>query len=171
MSKKRKRNREHGETGNPRAGRGFLFVAVGVGIVALVVLALRSSQSPGTNPGLPTEQSSTNVAAAATEPRPVFQKLLGKWVRPDGGYIIDIKVADDAGKLEVSYFNPNPIHVARAEASGQGSMIKVFIELRDVNYPGSTYTLAYDPASDELKGIYFQAVQQQQYEVFFQRMK
>jgi hypothetical protein len=171
MSKKRQLNRQRNETGKPPAGRGFLFVAVGVGIVALVVLALRASRSPGNNPTLPTEQSGTNAVAAAAESRPVFQKLVGKWVRPDGGYIIDIKVADNAGKLEVGYFNPNPIHVARAEASGQGSMIKVFIELRDVNYPGSTYTLAYDPASDELKGIYFQAVEQQQFEVFFQRMK
>jgi len=34
----------------------------------------------------------------------------------------------------------------------------VFIELRDVNYPGSTYSLTYEPASDQLKGIYYQAV-------------
>ena len=50
-------------------------------------------------------------------------------------------------------------------------MIKVFIELRDVNYPGSTYTLAYDSAADQLKGVYFQAVEQQQYEIRFERTK
>src|SRR6266436_4997873 len=133
MSKKRKRNPKRHETGKPPTGRGFLFVALGVGMVALVVLALKSGRTPGTNPGLATEQSGTNAVAATTEPRPVFQKLLGKWVRPDGGYVIEIKGADEAGKLVASYFNPNPIHVARAEASGQGSMIKVFIELRDVN--------------------------------------
>jgi hypothetical protein len=57
------------------------------------------------------------------------------------------------------------------EAFRDSAMKKVFIELRDVNYPGSTYTLAYDPASDELKGIYYQALQQQRFEVFFQRLK
>lgn len=68
-------------------------------------------------------------------------------------------------------FNPQPINVARAEASQDGETINVFVELRDVNYPGSTYTLVYEPASDRLKGIYFQAAWQQQYEVFFERLK
>ena len=48
---------------------------------------------------------------------------------------------------------------------------KFFIELRDVNYPGSTYTLTYDLASDQLKGIYFQAAEQQRFEVAFVRVK
>ena len=73
--------------------------------------------------------------------------------------------------MDAAYFNPKPIHVARAEASRSGAAIKVFIELRDVNYPGSTYTLTYEPGSDQLKGIYFQAVQQQSYEVVFVRLK
>ena len=49
--------------------------------------------------------------------------------------------------------------------------MKVFIELRDVNYPGSTYTLTYDPASDQLKGVYYQAVEKQRFPVAFVRMK
>jgi hypothetical protein len=49
--------------------------------------------------------------------------------------------------------------------------VKVFIELRDVNYPGSTYTLAYDPVSDQLKGDYFQAALRQTFDVFFTRVK
>jgi hypothetical protein len=49
--------------------------------------------------------------------------------------------------------------------------VKVFVELRDVNYPGSTYTLTYDPASDQLKGIYYQAVEQQRFPVAFFRAK
>ena len=69
------------------------------------------------------------------------------------------------------YFNPKSIHVAKAEASRDGDATKVFIELRDVNYPGSTYTLTYDPASDQLKGIYYQAAEQQRFPVIFMRMK
>ena len=49
--------------------------------------------------------------------------------------------------------------------------MKVFIELRDVNYPGSTYTLTYDPASDQLKGVYYQAVEKQRFPVAYVRMK
>jgi hypothetical protein len=43
--------------------------------------------------------------------------------------------------------------VAKAEAYQDSSATKVFLELRDVNYPGSTYTLTYNPASDQLQGI------------------
>ena len=72
--------------------------------------------------------------------------------------------------MEAAYFNPRPIHVARAEASRDGSATKIFVELRDVNYPGSTYTLIYEPTNDQLKGIYFQAALKQQFEVFFERL-
>ena len=91
--------------------------------------------------------------------------------RPDGGYILEIKRIADNGAMDAAYFNPKSIHVARAEASRDGEATKVFIELRDVNYPGSTYTLTYDPGSDQLKGIYYQAVEQQRFEVNFVRMK
>ena len=97
--------------------------------------------------------------------------LKGKWLRPDGGYVVEVRSVDDRGKMEASYSNPRPIHVAKAEASQDGPATKVFIELRDVNYPGSTYNLTYDPQSDQLKGIYYQAALQQQFEVFFVRMK
>ena len=59
---------------------------------------------------------------------------------------------------------------ARA-ASPEGAGLKVFIELQDVNYPGSTYTLIYDPLNDQFNGIYYQALQQQSFEVFFTRVK
>ena len=73
--------------------------------------------------------------------------------------------------MAAGYFNPKSIHVAQAEASREGGVMKVFIELRGVNYPGSTYTLTYDPASDQLKGVYYQAALQQRFEVVFVRMK
>jgi hypothetical protein len=100
-----------------------------------------------------------------------FQKLEGRWQRDDGGYIIDIRRAEAGGKLTAAYLNPRPINVARAEASMTGDVLKVFVELRDVNYPGSTYQLTYDPADDRLKGSYFQAALQETYEVAFARLK
>jgi hypothetical protein len=100
-----------------------------------------------------------------------FQTLNGRWVRPDGGYLLEIKDVDDSGKIDAIYLNPNPINIAKAEASRDGSTLKVFVELRAANYPGSNYTLTYDREHDRLRGIYFQAVQQQSFNVSFVRMK
>ena len=106
---------------------------------------------------------------AATAPG--VQKLKGKWLRPDGGYVVEVRSVENNGHMDVSYFNPRPIKVSKAEASQDGATTKVFLELRDVNYPGSTYALTYDPAGDQLKGIYYQAALQQRFEVVFVRMK
>jgi hypothetical protein len=73
--------------------------------------------------------------------------------------------------LDAGYLNPRPIHVSRAEASKEGSLTKVFIELQDVGYPGSTYNLVHDPGREALLGIYYQAQIGQRFEVVFVRMK
>jgi hypothetical protein len=114
--------------------------------------------------------NATNQPGPSAIPHPAFEKLKGKWLRPDGGYILEIRSIAPGGKLEAAYLNPRPINVARAEASQEGETAKVFIELRDVNYPGSTYTLTYDAASDRLNGIYFQAALKQNFDVSFSRM-
>lgn len=115
--------------------------------------------------------NATNLPGSAAAASAAFAKLPGKWLRPDGGYILEIRSVAPDGKLDAGYFNPQPIRVARAEASVAGERIKVFVELRDVNYPGSTYTLTYDPSQDQLTGDYFQAVARETYDVLFQRMK
>jgi len=100
-------------------------------------------------------------------PDPV--KLVGRWLRPDGGYILQLSAPSPDGRLQAEYFNPRPINVARAEWKHQEGYLGAFVELRAPNYPGSTYTLVYDPDRDLLVGIYFQAALQQQFEVFFER--
>ena len=100
-----------------------------------------------------------------------YQKLKGRWQRQDGGYILEIKSIAVSGAIDAGYFNPKSIHIGKAEASWDGDGTKVFIELRDVNYPGSTYSLAYDAESDRLKGIYYQAVERQRFPVAFARLK
>jgi hypothetical protein len=115
--------------------------------------------------------SPTNQPAAAPAPSPAFAKLKGKWLRPDGGYILEIRSVDPGGKMDAAYLNPRPINVAKAQATQEGAATKVFIELRDVNYPGSTYNLAYQAEGDKLTGIYYQAALQQQFEVVFVRAK
>ena len=100
-----------------------------------------------------------------------FQTLNGRWLRPDGGYVLEIRAVDPSGSIDAAYLNPRPINIAKAQATHDGSTAKVFVELRAPNYPGSTYTLTYDPKQDQLRGIYFQAVEQQNFNVFFIRMK
>ena len=78
---------------------------------------------------------------------------------------------DAGGKMTAAYFNPRPINVSQAEAALDGTTAKVFIELRDVNYPGATYHLTYDAEKDQLQGVYFQPALQQKFDVFFVRMK
>ena len=106
---------------------------------------------------------------AATAPG--VQMLKGTWLRPDGGYMLDVRDVDASSKMEAVYLNPRPIHVARAEATGDGAMLQVFVELRAPGYPGSTYTLRYEPQRDQLEGIYFQAALQQRFDVVSVRMK
>jgi uncharacterized protein (DUF2147 family) len=103
--------------------------------------------------------------------KPDFAALKGRWVRPDGGYVIEIRSVGAGGQMQAAYFNPNPINVSQAEAKQSGAAVTVFIELRGPGYPGSTYTLIYDPKSDLLKGVYHQAVLQQDFDVVFVRSR
>ena len=96
-------------------------------------------------------------------------KLVGNWLRPDGGYVIEILEVHEQGTLNARYLNPRPINIAKAEWKIEEDRLKVFILFDDVNYPGSTYTLDYFPDRDVMIGAYFQAIQQQTYGVEFIR--
>ena len=109
--------------------------------------------------------------SAGTGTKAAFDSLKGRWLRPDGGYVIDIRDVDATGKLAAGYFNPRPINVSQAKASREGDTTKVFVELRDVNYPGATYNLTYDPEKDQLRGVYYQPALRQSFDVVFIRMK
>ena len=100
-----------------------------------------------------------------------FDTLKGRWLRLDGGYVFEIRAVDPSGKIDAVYLNPKPINIGKAEATRDGSQLNVFVELRAPNYPGSTYTLTYDPKQDQLRGIYFQAALQQRFDINFVRMK
>lgn len=108
---------------------------------------------------------------AARQSEPAFAVLPGRWVRPDGGYVISIRSVGAEGKLDAAYANPKPLPFARAEASRDGKTLRLFFELRAGGYNGSTYTLTYDPANDLLKGVYYQAVVQQKFDVYFVRTR
>jgi hypothetical protein len=108
---------------------------------------------------------------AAAKPVPALEELRGRWLRDTGGYIIEIRSVGSGGKLDAAYFNPKSIHVGRAEAVQQGGAVRVSVELRDVNYPGSTYILTFDAKNDRLVGRYFQAVTGETFDVYFVRLK
>jgi hypothetical protein len=117
------------------------------------------------------EDSQAGKAAAAARAQTEFGALQGKWVRPDGGYVIDIKAIEAGGKLDASYANPRPLPFAVAQASREGANLTLFFELRAGGYNGSTYTLTYDPGKDILRGVYHQAVAGQRFDVYFVRVK
>jgi len=99
------------------------------------------------------------------------QRLEGQWVRPDGGYILELRDIKKDGSLIAAYFNPRPIKVFSAKWSREDGKINLFVELRDFNYPGSKYNLQYEPRADRLKGTYFQAVERQTFSIEFVRVE
>jgi uncharacterized protein (DUF2147 family) len=137
-------------------------------VVSLVVLAAAwaaagTAVAQGAAPGA-SGTKATDVAAASG-----FDKLKGTWVRPDGGYRIVIGSVGADGRIEAMYFNPNQLPFAKAQASMSGKQLRMMFELRAGGYDGSTYDLAYDPASDRLQGVYYQAVIKQKFDVYFVR--
>jgi hypothetical protein len=139
---------------------------VAFGLASAVVATLAGAWWIGTR------QSSAplSTAAMAANPEADLSMLRGRWRRSDGGYVLEIKAVAASGAMEAAYFNPKPIHVATARASETSGGRRVFVELRDANYPGSTYDLTYDPKDDRLKGVYFQAVARETYGVTFSRL-
>lgn len=150
------------------ANARILIVAGVLGLVIVCVLGLFKARSYSQTPFiLPADAPCPSV------PGPMmaeFEKLKGKWLRPDGGYVLEIRKLLQDNMLEAAYFNPSPIHVGKARLCKERGFVKVFVELQDVNYPGSTYTLIYDADNDQLCGVYYQATSQQEYQIVFERL-
>jgi hypothetical protein len=166
MSQSRKKVQSVRQAASAAVGRKlrrFITVLIVVAVVATVGFYWIKGRQAGTPPDI--------VPKDAATPAPAFEKLKGRWERPDGGYVIEVRNVEPGGMMKAAYFNPLPINVAKAEASQDGGVVHIFIELRDVNYPGSTYNLTYDPADDCLKGIYFQAAMGQTFDVYFVRLQ
>jgi hypothetical protein len=147
----------------PRLNR-VLWIAGGAAVLALVSALFVVF-------GLPSATATKPAVVPAQVDEVGAERLVGRWLRPDGGYILDIRGALPDGRLDAAYLNPRSINVSRAEWQREGRHLRVFIELRDVNYPGSTYTLRYVPDQDRLVGAYYQAAQRQSFDVEFVRQK
>jgi hypothetical protein len=126
-------------------------------LIAAVCLLAVMGLADGIASAQPTRQISPDMLA-----------IQGRWVRTDAPYVIELRHAE-GGSLQAAYYNPQPIHVARTELAEEEGLLQVMIELRDVNYPGSTYILAFDRAQDRLLGIYYHPASRQTFEVEFVR--
>ena len=173
---------QHGSRpANSTAGKkpvAVIAALIAVAALATAVLLLSGTKpAPGPTtapvPAQPVQTNAQPVVASAAEAAPTspFAPLLGRWLRPDGEYVIEIKSIEGNGEMRAGYFNPRPINVARAEAFQQDGKVKMYLELRDAGYPGSHYTLEYRKDTDQLMGVYFQAAVQESFEVLFVRMK
>jgi len=146
--------------------RGMIWAAAGLSAVALCAAAAyrfgraAMADSPGPAVG----------EAAPVAGRFDPAALLGRWQRPDGGYVIEVSRVLPEGRLEAKYFNPRPIRVSRAEVRQWDQVSGFYLELQDRGYPGSTYNLAYRPGQDCLAGWYYQAAIQETFEVMFKRV-
>jgi hypothetical protein len=145
-------------TPNPALARHLFIWFALIGIVAAIAWWLWPSPpapSPLARPG------ATTTAAD-------FQPLIGRWQRTDGDYLIEILSAAPDGKLDAKYYNPRPINVGKAMGVIDGGKLTALVELRDANYPGSTYRLRH--AGDRMTGEYFQATQGETFQVEFLRV-
>ena len=109
------------------------------------------------------------IYAAIPSALPDAQELLGKWLRQDGQYRLEIRSISPSGQADVGYFNPEPINVSQASISTAEKGLRLDVELQDEGYPGSSYSLFYDPKSGRLVGQYFQAQGNQKFGVSFSR--
>ena len=141
-----------------KTGRLFIVLVLAV----LLMTGIMGQAAEKASAGEPQKQSQ-----AQTD----FQRLEGRWVRPDGGYILELRGIKKDGSVTAAYYNPRPIKVYRAGLSWKEGRINVVVELRDINYPGSTYNLQYDAATDRLKGTYFQAVEKRTFNIEFLRTR
>jgi hypothetical protein len=141
-------------------------------LIILSLISILSCNQPSVKPK--SEVSPTlkdNSGTPSTAVKPDYNQLAGDYLRSDGVYTLKILSVSADGKLDAAYFNPNPIHVGKAEWVFKNNSFFIMVELRDVNYPGSKYTLQYFPSDRQLAGNYFQAVEKVNYDVVFVRKK
>lgn len=143
---------------------------VGYVVVAAAALVVGASSCQKAKPAASVEQTAPATAKATSPavPEPV-RKLLGRWMRADGGYVLELRNAELSGVLEAGYFNPKAIRVSRAIWMQGATGFQVVVELNDVGYPGATYVLSYDPLTDRLVGKYTQPAMQQSFDIEFVR--
>src|SRR5215203_2955029 len=74
--------------------------------LAPVVLFSSCKKAPAeaAKPAAAATEAPKAAAPATAVPEPV-RKLLGKWLRADGGYVLELRGAELSGVLQAAYFN------------------------------------------------------------------
>ena len=158
-----------GQTGRrvPLLLPGAMLVLV-LGGIAVGVWAMNRPGSGSGTVAAPAPAASTTRPAIPAEVR---QRLVGRWLRPDGGYVMTIKSIGEDGTVDAAYNNPRAINVAKSRVAQEGGKTSLYIELRDRLYPGNYYTLTYDPAQDQFTGFYHHLGIGQTLDVSFERLR
>jgi len=115
--------------------------------------------------------SSFTIASNPQSNSSDYKDLIGYWIRPDGGYTLVINGVDDAGNMNAQYYNPKSINVAEAKASLESDRTNIYIEMQDVGYPGSSYSLTLDSEARRLVGTYYHAISKKNIQIYFVRGK
>ena len=126
--------------------------------------------SPALAQGRATVQYETRGVMLA-QTMPEFGKLIGRWVRTDGGYAIVIKSVDPGGKIDATYANPNRISVSKAEASVEGGRSGYSSSCAAPAIQGPPTRSHMSRQGDSLTGEYFQAAIRQKFDVVFLRAR
>jgi hypothetical protein len=120
MGKKHKGNRSGKEVTQKqpakRPSSAVAFIVLAAVVVACLGLWWRANHPGAARPSMVSGQAEAATQPAASD-KPDFAKLKGKWQRPDGGYVLEVRGVADDGKIDAAYLNPNPINVARAATS------------------------------------------------------
>lgn len=148
-----------------------LILTVVVAVIACVLLIWRMDAYDSTESASSDISNKESLLLEKTISESVnVRKLVGRWIRTDSPYVIEISEANPDGTLRAGYYNPQPINVSVAKVENKNSVLQVFVELHDAGYPGSNYSLNYNPKNDALEGTYFQAILQRKFDIVFIRM-
>ena len=166
------------------SGKGSAMVSVKpftAGLLSLAALLLAgsagcsksepSAKSSGTSAAAPAAAATAPAAPVDNSAPAEVQKMIGRWLRSDGTYALEIRGADRSGVVQAGYYNPKSINVSRAIWMRGPDGLQVIVELNDVGYPGATYVLSHDTAEDRLVGKYNQPQMGQTFDVDFVRQK
>lgn len=119
-----------------------------------------------------TTPKAAKVEAAADPGAPAdVLRMLGRWLRSDGTYVLELRGADRSGIVQAAYFNPKSINVSRSIWLRGAEGTQVVVELNDTGYPGATYVLGLAADGDRLVGKYNQPQMGQSFDVEFIRQK
>ncbi len=149
--------------------RQWMTISAGLLSLGGAVSCQKSESPPPAAAAAPAAATAVPAAPAPASAPAEVQKMLGRWLRSDGTYVLELRSADQSGVVQAAYFNPKSINVSRAIWMRGAEGLQVVVELNDVGYPGATYVLSHDAKSDMLVGKYNQPQMGQTFDIDFVR--